>query len=52
MMLRHFGENDAADAVESAIASVLASGKTRTPDIGGQSSTRELGAAVEAEISS
>ncbi len=52
MMLRHFGENDAADAIEGAIASVLASGKTRTPDIGGQSSTRELGAAVEAEISS
>jgi len=51
MMLRHFGENDAANAVEGAIASVLASGKTRTPDIGGRSSTRELGAAVEAEIS-
>jgi tartrate dehydrogenase/decarboxylase/D-malate dehydrogenase len=52
MMLRHFGENDAANAVEGAIASVLASGKIRTPDIGGQSSTRELGAAIEAEISS
>jgi tartrate dehydrogenase/decarboxylase/D-malate dehydrogenase len=51
MMLRHFGENEAANAVEGAIAGVLASGKARTPDIGGQSSTKELGAAIEAAIS-
>src|SRR3984957_5424198 len=51
MMLRHFGENEAANAVEGAIAGVLASGRARTPDIGGQSSTKELGAAIEAAIS-
>jgi tartrate dehydrogenase/decarboxylase / D-malate dehydrogenase len=52
MMLRHFGENGAADAVEAAIATVLANGKIRTPDIGGTATTRELGAAIENAISS
>jgi tartrate dehydrogenase/decarboxylase/D-malate dehydrogenase len=50
MMLRHFGENDAADAIERSIATVLAQGATRTPDIGGTATTRELGAAIEAAI--
>jgi tartrate dehydrogenase/decarboxylase/D-malate dehydrogenase len=50
MMLRHFGLGEAADAVESAIAAVLARGAVRTPDIGGAAATRELGAAIEAEI--
>jgi len=51
MMLRHVGEGEAADAIEGAIAKVLASGKARTPDIGGSSSTRDLGAAIEGVIS-
>jgi tartrate dehydrogenase/decarboxylase/D-malate dehydrogenase len=50
MMLRHFGETDAADAVERAIATVLAHRTTRTPDIGGTATTRDLGAAIEAAI--
>jgi tartrate dehydrogenase/decarboxylase/D-malate dehydrogenase len=50
MMLRHLGEVAAADATEGAIATVLASGMTRTADIGGTATTRELGAAIEAEI--
>jgi tartrate dehydrogenase/decarboxylase/D-malate dehydrogenase len=50
MMLRHFGLVEAADAVESAIAAVLARGAVGTPDIGGTATTRELGAAIEAEI--
>ena len=50
MMLRHFGETAAADAIEQAIATVLAQGTTRTPDIGGAATTRELGAAIEAAI--
>jgi tartrate dehydrogenase/decarboxylase/D-malate dehydrogenase len=50
MMLRHLGEGAAADAVERAIANVLASGKSRTPDIGGTATTRNLGAAIEAAI--
>jgi tartrate dehydrogenase/decarboxylase / D-malate dehydrogenase len=50
MMLRHFGEDKAADAIEGAIARVLAKGTTRTPDIGGNATTRELGGAIEAEL--
>ena len=50
MMLRHFGETTAADAIEQAIATVLAQGSTRTPDIGGAATTRELGAAIEAAM--
>jgi tartrate dehydrogenase/decarboxylase/D-malate dehydrogenase len=46
MMLRHFGANEAADSVENAIAAILAQAKVRTPDIGGDSSTRELGEAI------
>jgi tartrate dehydrogenase/decarboxylase / D-malate dehydrogenase len=50
MMLRHFGEGEAADAIESAIAGVLARGRARTADIGGAGTTRELGAAIETEL--
>ena len=46
MMLRHLGASDAADAVEQAIADVLANGKTRTADIGGKASTEEVGEAI------
>ena len=51
MMLRHLGESEAADAVESAIATVLAQGNVRTPDIGGTASTKELGAAIASKVS-
>jgi tartrate dehydrogenase/decarboxylase/D-malate dehydrogenase len=50
MMLAHFGEAAAAAAVERAIAEVLADGRARTPDLGGNAGTRELGAAVGAAI--
>jgi tartrate dehydrogenase/decarboxylase/D-malate dehydrogenase len=50
MMLRHLGEAAAADAIENAIATVLARRSVRTADIGGMATTRELGAAIEAEI--
>jgi tartrate dehydrogenase/decarboxylase/D-malate dehydrogenase len=50
MMLRHFGETAAADAVEHAIESVLGQGGPRTPDIGGNASTRDVGEAIAAEI--
>ncbi len=46
MMLRHLGAAEAADAVEDAIAETLAEGKVRTPDIGGHSTTKDLGAAI------
>jgi tartrate dehydrogenase/decarboxylase/D-malate dehydrogenase len=45
MMLEHFGENDAARAIEGAIAAVLEEGGTRTPDLGGNAGTNDLGAA-------
>jgi tartrate dehydrogenase/decarboxylase/D-malate dehydrogenase len=50
MMLRHFGEEQAANAVEVAIESVLADLKIRTPDIGGNSTTRELGEAIARQV--
>ena len=50
MMLEHFGEGAAAAAVERAIAEVLADGGTRTPDLGGNAGTKDLGAAVTAAI--
>ncbi len=51
MMLRHFGAAEAADAVEHAIAAILANAKVRTPDIGGSSSTQELGEAIAKQVS-
>jgi len=50
MMLRHLGETEAADAVERAIATVLASANVRTPDIGGKSKTADLGEAIAHEV--
>ena len=46
MMLRHLRFPDAADAVEAAIAKVLAGGQVRTPDIGGKSTTSDIGKAI------
>src|SRR5467141_3188575 len=43
MMLEHLGEVDAASAIETAIATVLARRDPRTPDIGGKAGTRDLG---------
>jgi tartrate dehydrogenase/decarboxylase / D-malate dehydrogenase len=51
MMLRHLGEPQASDAVETAIADVLAQRTVRTPDIGGTASTKDLGAAIAAQMS-
>jgi tartrate dehydrogenase/decarboxylase/D-malate dehydrogenase len=51
MMLSDRGEREAADAVEQAIAATLAKAKVRTPDIGGSSSTEELGIAIANELS-
>jgi len=51
MMLRHLRQSEAADAVETAIAAVLAQGNVRTPDIGGSASTNELGVAIASQVS-
>jgi tartrate dehydrogenase/decarboxylase/D-malate dehydrogenase len=51
MMLRHLGVPDAADAVEHAITQTVARREIRTPDIGGNATTREMGAAIASEVS-
>jgi tartrate dehydrogenase/decarboxylase/D-malate dehydrogenase len=50
MMLDHLGETEAAAALMSAIEAVLGAGKVRTPDLGGQATTREMGEAIRAEL--
>jgi isocitrate dehydrogenase (NAD+) len=47
MLLRHLHEAAAATAVERAVDRVLERGDTRTPDLGGTSSTEEVAAAIE-----
>jgi tartrate dehydrogenase/decarboxylase / D-malate dehydrogenase len=46
MMLRHLGEEDAAQTVERAIETVLADGRSLTRDLGGKANTKELGDAL------
>lgn len=50
MMLRHIGEQAAADAVERALWRVLAQGATVTRDLGGTASTMEFSDAICREI--
>ena len=50
LMLRHLGETDAADAVETATREVIAAGETVTYDLGGSAGTREFGDAVAARV--
>ena len=50
MMLEHLGETQAALHLTGAIESVLASGKTMPPDLGGRATTREVVDAVKEEI--
>ncbi|TMM22513.1 MAG: isocitrate/isopropylmalate dehydrogenase family protein [Actinobacteria bacterium] len=50
MMLRHLGELRAADAVERAVDRVLGRAEIRTPDLGGQASTLEMGEALANEV--
>jgi tartrate dehydrogenase/decarboxylase/D-malate dehydrogenase len=50
MMLEHLGEKAAAHAVEQAIFNVVAASDPRTPDIGGNASTEDMGKAIAAEV--
>lgn len=50
LMLRHLGAEEAADAVEKAIAVTLAEEKIRTPDIGGKASTEQMGEAIATKV--
>ncbi len=51
MMLRHFGEEKAADAIERAIEEVLVKPEFLTPDMGGKASTQVLGKAIADMVS-
>ena len=46
MMLRHLGQEPAADAIDRAVLGLLELGETLTPDLGGNSSTSQVGDAV------
>ena len=46
MMLEHLGEPAAAEGIEQAVGATLAAGEVRTRDIGGTSTTTEVGSAV------
>ena len=46
LMLRHLGERQAADRIQSALEKVLAEGKVRTGDLGGHATTIEFTNAV------
>jgi isocitrate dehydrogenase (NAD+) len=46
LMLRHLGERDAAEKIESALLRVFEEGKVRTRDIGGESKTAEFAEAI------
>jgi tartrate dehydrogenase/decarboxylase / D-malate dehydrogenase len=50
MMLEHLGHRDLHDRIIGSIERVVASGKSRTPDLGGTAKTEELAAAIRAEI--
>jgi len=46
LMLRHVGERSAADRIVHALERVMADGGSRTPDLGGQSTTAQFAGAV------
>jgi isocitrate dehydrogenase (NAD+) len=52
LMLRHLGETDAADRVETAVRGVIAEGRTVTHDLGGSAGTREFAHAVVERLQS
>jgi len=46
LMLRHLGEDAAAERIMQAVAQILSDGRIRTRDLGGTASTREYAEAV------
>jgi tartrate dehydrogenase/decarboxylase/D-malate dehydrogenase len=46
MMLRHLGEETAADDIDKAVFALLKRGQPLTPDLGGKATTREVGDAM------
>ena len=50
MMFQYLGERNTAAAIEQAMVEVLTEGKVRTYDLGGTSSTTEVGEAIAAKL--
>jgi tartrate dehydrogenase/decarboxylase/D-malate dehydrogenase len=50
MMLEHHGYSDAATEIVRAIEEVVSEGGPKTPDLGGQANTKDLGDAIAAAI--
>ena len=50
LMLEYLNETEAAQLVENAVTTVLSEGQTRTQDIGGHSTTSEVGDAIAQKI--
>jgi isocitrate/isopropylmalate dehydrogenase len=50
LMLRHIGENDAANRIDSALTAVLAEKKHVTRDLGGTSGTKGFAEAIVAKL--
>jgi tartrate dehydrogenase/decarboxylase / D-malate dehydrogenase len=50
LMLDHLGHKPLHDKILGAIERVVASGKVRTPDLGGTSTTKEMADAIVSEI--
>ena len=49
-MLDHLGHRDLHDRILTALERVVAGGNVRTPDLGGKSTTREVGDAIRGEL--
>jgi tartrate dehydrogenase/decarboxylase / D-malate dehydrogenase len=49
-MLDHLGLAQSGKAVRSAVSKVLASGEVKTPDLGGNNTTAQMGSAVVAAL--
>ena len=47
MMLEHLSQEEAAQAIVTAIENVLRDSGVKTPDMGGKASTSDLGKAIE-----
>ena len=50
MMVRHLGNEKAADAIEESVKNVLAIGEILTPDLGGSASTSAVGDAIAGNL--